>query len=443
MNARPNVLFLMSDEHRADVTGYEGNCTIKTPVLDSLARTGIVFKNAYTPSPICVPGRMCMMAGQLPETCSCRHYGEDLAPGYMTFAKRFSQYAYYTAAAGKLHHMGVDPLQGWRRRIGCDDMTAPSFIQGKIQSEFDKYKNDEDDGKWSDIKEIKRAGIGRARNVVNDEYTVKGAVNFIYQYFCDSYYDKPKSHNPLLLKVSLEQPHYPYLTDESKFRYYLNRVEPFTDQQLFDHPFLQTRSVIPGRDVTKREIRRTLAAYYGMIETVDEHFGRVLRALEETGQNLDDWIIVYTSDHGEMLGEHNVWEKQKFFEGSVRVPMIIRWPNGFEGGDVIEENVSQCDLFSTLCDLTEISTPDGLDSRTMLPLIRGETNGWCNEVISQFSKNVMIKKDRLKYQYYGTDMPEVLFDLEVNPEETINYISDNKYGRQIEYFRKRRRKYAV
>jgi choline-sulfatase len=431
----------MSDEHRADVCGYEGNRTVKTPVLDQLARTGVVFRNAYTPSPICVPGRMCMMAGQLPETCGCKHYGEDLVPGHMTFARRFSQYAYYTVAAGKLHHMGPDPLQGWRRRIGCDDMLSPSYINGKIPAEFEKYKNKEDDGKWSDKKEIKRAGVGRARNVVNDEYTVDGAVNFIYQYFCDSYYDKPKYHNPLLLKVSLEQPHYPYMTDEKRFRYYLNRVRPFSEQELFEHPFLKKRSVIPGKDASTREIRRAVAAYYGMIETVDEHFGRVLKALEDVGENLDDWIIVYTSDHGEMLGEHNIWEKQKFFEGSVRVPLIIRWPAGFDGGKTLEENVSQCDLFATLCDLSEISIPQGLDSRSLLPLIQGEKNNWDNEVISQFNENVMIKKDKLKYQYYGDDLPEVLFDLAVNPEETVNFINDSQYKKQIEYFREKYLRY--
>ena len=100
---RPNILFLMSDEHRADVTGYEGDKVVRTPILDELAETGVVFSNAYAPSPICVPGRQCMMAGQLPETCNCRRYGEDLAPGYMTFARRFAQYAYAAVACGKLH----------------------------------------------------------------------------------------------------------------------------------------------------------------------------------------------------------------------------------------------------------------------------------------------------------------------------------------------------
>jgi choline-sulfatase len=438
MKKRPNILFLMSDEHRADICGYAGNGVVHTPVLDQLAETGVVFTNAYTPSPICVPGRMCMMAGQLPKTCGCEYYGQDLPPGHMTFARRFSQYAYQTAAAGKLHHMGPDPLQGWNKRIGGDHMLHPDYIQDRKQEEFDRYMNPFNDGKWSDAKEIRRAGVGRARNAVNDEYTVLGAVNYIHQYFCDAYYDKPSDHRPLMLKVSLEQPHYPYLTSEEKFRYYLNRVTPYRNQELFDHPFLSKRKVIPGEDATLREIQRAVAAYYGMIETVDENYGKILNALEETGQNPDDWIIVYTADHGEMLGEHNIWEKQKFFEGSVRVPLIIRWPRGFSGGKTIDKNVNLCDLFATLCGLADLEVPAGLDSRSLVPLLQGDGSEWDNETVSQFGlQNVMVKHNHLKYQYYGTEMPEVLFDLSQNPEETVNYIDDPRYTEQVKKLRSR------
>src|SRR5699024_3500185 len=141
----------------------------------------------------------------------------------------------------------------------------------------------------------------------------------------------------------------------------LNRVDPYLDEQVFNHPFLKQKQVRPGIDVSEREIRRATAAYYGMIETIDEHFGQVMHALQHVGQNLDDWIIIHTSDHGEMLGQHGIWEKQKFFEGSVRVPLTIRFPRGFRGGQIVKENVNLCDLFATLCELTDIPPPLGLD----------------------------------------------------------------------------------
>ncbi|MCZ8514994.1 sulfatase-like hydrolase/transferase [Paenibacillus filicis] len=157
---------------------------------------------------------------------------------------------------------------------------------------------------------------------------------------------------PLLLKVSVLQPHYPYFTSEDKFTYYLNRVTPYLNEQVFDHPSLHKFQVPTDTPASKRDLRRATAAYYGMVETIDGYFDQVMEALQHAGQNLDDWIIIYTTDHGEMLGQHGVWEKQKFFEASVRVPLIIRYLKGFEGGRIVDENVSLCDLFATLCDLS-------------------------------------------------------------------------------------------
>ena len=148
--------------------------------------------------------------------------------------------------------------------------------------------------------------------------------------------------------------------------YYLNRVDPHLDQLVFPHPFLSQRQVRPGTDASEREIRRATAAYYGMVETIDSHYREVLDALMHVGENLDEWIIIYTSDHGEMLGEHGIWEKQKFFEASVRVPLIIRCPERFKS-QAIDQNVNLCDLFATLYHLAGISCPSGLDSRTLVP----------------------------------------------------------------------------
>lgn len=439
MSRRPNILFLMSDEHRPDVAGFAGNDVVRTPTLDWLAQTGVTFSNAYTPSPICVPGRQCMMSGQLPKTCNCEGW-IDLAPGHMTFARRFAQYAYQTVCSGKLHHFGTDIMQGWTQRpAGIGDIhITPPFIEGKVEQEFKRYERPLKDVKWDDTKEIKRAGIGQSFVHVKDQQATDTACDFINEYFNSPAYDREQLHQPLLLKVSLLQPHYPYQTSAEKFGYYLNRVTPFLNQQVFDHPFLSQRHVRIGEDVNQREMRRCTAAYYGMIETLDEHFAQVIQKLQHVGQDLDDWIIVYVSDHGEMLGEHGIWEKQKFFEASARVPMIIRWPKGFDGGKVVKQNVNLCDLFATLCDLADIAQPDGLDSRTLVPMLKGDTGHWSNETISQFgSKNVMIKQDDLKYQYYGSEMPEVLFDLARDPGELTNFINDATYAKAVKRFRSR------
>ncbi len=440
---RPNILFLMSDEHRADVTGYEGNEIIRTPVLDELARTGVVFRNAYTASPICVPARQSILSGQLPRTCGCECYGQDLPPGYMTYALRLAQYAYYTVCCGKLGHVGRDQMQGWLTRLAPDAVMDEQLIPGRVEEEFARYSSRDPQWKWSDAKEIIQARVDdQSRLQRFDRHATQAAIEYLEQHFIDMTYDRAMPQRPLLLKLGLLQSHYPYVCTRERMVYYFNRVRPYVDEPVFDHPFLGQRAVKVGKDVSLREIRRATAAYYGMIEAVDSHYGSVLDAMRQVGQDPDDWIIIYTSDHGEMLGEHGVWEKTKFFEASVRVPLIIRWPRRFQPR-IVQENVSLCDLFATLCDLAGIPVPPGLDSRSLVPLMDGQSDEWHtrwhNEAISQFAgRNLMIKRDALKYHWYGPDMPEVLFDLAHDPTERTNLIHEPRYASALRAFRQRR-----
>lgn len=423
---KPNVLILMSDEHRADVSGFAGDKVIRTPNLDWLAETGAVFNNAYTPSPVCIPARQSIMAGQYPRTTGCEHFHQDLSPEYMTYSRRFTQYGYNTVCAGKLHHRGTDQLQGWMSRIGGDIKLNAEFTERLVSNQ----KSSNESMKWSDAKEIARAGIGCGPHQDEDQYVLQGALNFIKRFFIDSEYDCATPDDPLMLKVSFCRPHYPYFTDKERFEYYLNRVEPFSDQLVANHPWLSMKSITPGSDASERDIRRAVAAYYGMIDSLDNDFGKIFDALRFAGQDLDDWIIVYMSDHGEMLGEHGVWEKFKFYEGSARVPLVIRWPRGFKGGQAISENVNLCDLFASLCDLCHIPIPEGLDSRSLGPLLNADSSvKWNNYSYSEFNGDqLMIKRDSLKYQWFGPDIPEVLFDLERDPSETVDVINDPAYG---------------
>ena len=444
MKKRPNILFLMSDEHRFDVAGFAGNDIVRTPTLDWLAKDGVVFTNAYTPAPSCIPARQCMAAGQLPRTCKCERYGDDLTPEYMTFARRFSQYAYKTVCCGKLHHMGIDQLQGWMHYRSIHNNLNPRYLKGRVEEEFKKYADmdaidpmtgkPDETKKWSNTREVLRAGVGESPHDTHDEFATWGALEFLKRHFTDPFYDRCNYSAPLMLKLSLCLPHYPFLIDEDRLTYYLNRVKMYENKTVFDHPDLSQRHV----DASERDIIRAIAAYYGMIEKVDWRYSQVLDTLRKYNQDLDDWIIIYTTDHGDMLGEHGIWEKQRFFEGSVRVPLIIRWPKGFKGGRVVDKNVNLCDLFATLCELADIPVPDGLESRSLVPLLNGDDSNWDNETVSELNGNIMIKRDALKYQYYGPTMPEVLFDLDRDPTESENFIDDPKYAEALIKFRQRK-----
>jgi choline-sulfatase len=331
-------------------------------------------------------------------------------------------------------------MQGWTHRIGMDTSVAARNIAGRDEASHAALP-EPTRHKWSIQKEIRRAGIGRSPHWVRDSYTLSGALNCIEEHFISSSYDRADPDIPLLLKVSLIQPHYPFLTDRrDRFDHYLNRVHPFLDQHPFDHPVLGGDRFVarPGVEVGDRECRRAVAAYYAMIESCDTAFGVVLDALRHAGQDLDDWIVIYTSDHGEMLGEHAVWYKSRFFEAAARVPLIVRYPRRY-GPRTVNANVSLCDLFATLCDLTDVPVPEGLDSRSLISLLDGDSSQWPDEAVSQFDgTQLMIKRGHLKYQYYGPDAPEVLFDLGGDPQETTNAIDNDEHALSVQQFRRRR-----
>jgi len=464
---KPNILFLMSDEHRADFAGFAGDPVARTPRLDELARTGVVFTNAYTPSPICVPSRQCLASGQLPMTNGCTGW-IDLPPGAPTFARVLGHHGYETVCCGKLHHHGQDQMQGWRLRPGGD------MEVGDLQNDVGGY-TPADPWRYADYAELNQAhelriaGVGQGPWEARDEIALKAAEYCIdhLQYFGNSFFDwQHEDPLPALLKFSLCNPHYPYFTDQEKFDYYLRRCKPFTENQPFDHPILGRTDAILGETHNLSHARRATACYYGMIETMDQMYGQVMDHLTHRGEDLDDWWIIYTSDHGEMLGEHACWEKQKFFEASTKIPLVIRPPKALReewdaAGRVVTENVNLIDLFATLCEAGSappLSPEHGCDSRSLMPLMRGETQEWHeryhNESISQFfvgprergatpeQSHLMIKRDALKYQFYGSPdgecAPEVLFDLEADPKETRNRINDPEYADALVTLRARR-----
>ena len=457
----PNILILMSDEHRADVLGFSGNPVVRTPALDSLAANGVVFNNAYTPSPICIPTRQCIVAGQLPRTCKAQRYGDDLPPFSMTFPRRLSQYGYAAVCAGKMHHDGPDQMQGWTTRVGSDMNVDPRYIDGRIADEYKQFRHPSSYRRCDEAGEVMRAGVGRGRYTHDrDAHALHGALRFIEHHYTDVYADKPSAQQPLLLQVSFNRPHLPYLTTEEKINYYLNRVDPYVQDMPFEHHALNRGSAVAGREINARDIQKATAAYYGMVEETDEDFSTVMKHLEHVGQNLEEWWIVFTADHGSMMGEHGVWSKSKFFEGSARVPLMIRPPKqirekwGMTPGETrfVDRNVNTCDLFTTICQMAGVPQPEreatvfgaGLDSRSLFPLMQADepVDTWNDESISQFGGNeLMIKHGPLKYQYYESAespaMAEVLFDLESDPTESKNLVGEARYAEELKQFRVR------
>lgn len=446
MSSRPpNILFLMDDQHRFDGFGFAGNGWVETPRLDALAGDGVVFTNAYTPSPVCVPARQCLATGNLPSTCGVEVYGQDLPPGSETFARALARAGYTTACAGKLHHMGLDQMQGWTRRVcnGDDMQVEPENVadrdEGAYQRHFQKAAN------WTLAEELRRAGAGKSPYAVSDELNVEGACGLLEEYFVSPHYGRATPERPLLLKVSLQQPHYPFCAPEGLYRKYFDRVEIFEEQGCLEHPAFRNWTWKSEGDGPEAR-RRATAATAAMIEMTDTLFGRVLDKIAACGQDLDDWLVIYTSDHGEMLGEHDKWWKLSFYEGSVKVPLVMRGPRLFTGGGRrVAANVSLCDLFATLVEIggAKALAGAGRDSRSLWPMLRqeaGAAEAWPDEVVSQYGGNAcLVKRGTLKYQWYGEEREEVLFDLAEDPGETRNVIGEARYAAVVAEMRGRGR----
>ena len=167
-------------------------------------------------------------------------------------------------------------------------------------------------------------------------------------------------------------------------------------------------------------------------------YGRVIDKLEALNV-LDDFVVVFLSDHGEMLGQKGLWEKQQFFDASVRSPFFVTWPQGLpKGGETISENITLVDLFPTLCEIAGIPIPEGLDGRSLVPLLRGDTDGWPNDVYAELYRtlngpSMMVRQDHLKYfRFEGKEWPDQLFDMVADPEENNNLIDDSNYAADLE-----------
>ncbi len=437
----PNILFLMDDQHRFDWFGFAGHPIAQTPNLDRIAKDGVIFENAYTPAPLCIPARQCMASGKFPRHCGVEVFGQDLPPNSETFARALARGGYHTVCAGKLHHAGTDQMQGWTHRIcnGDDMQVHKEFIAGRDPSAYERFARHP--GMWSLSEELQRAGAGRSPYTASDELNTAGACAFIEEYFVSPHYHRATPDRPLLLKLSLQQPHYPFCAPQALIDKYLPLVGEYENQQCLEHPEFKNWTHDP-EGVSPPDRRRAIAATAAMVELCDGYFGQVLDQLEACGQDLDDWLIVYCSDHGEMLGEHGKWWKMSFYEGSAKVPLIMRAPKLFKGGRrQVTENVNLCDLFATFCDAANLPMPERTDSRSLLPLLRGESLGWTDESVCQYAGSyLMIKRGTLKYQYYGEnpDWPEVLFDLATDPNETRNAAADPTHAGAMERFRKRR-----
>ena len=423
--SRPNVLVIMSDEHAPQFSGFGGHPLVKTPNLDRLAAGGVLFQNTYCNSPLCVPSRMSFMTGRyVHHNPGGWDNSSALSSNAITWAHRLRTAGYDAVLAGKQHFIGPNQLHGFRAQLARD-----------LHAEHHHPTFDWADGTrvapqpWPGLAQ---AGPGTTTEIEVDDQAEAAALAYIT--------DPARKQQPWALNVSFIAPHFPLVVPQQYWdQYPLDQIDlPVIPPGHLDsqHPVYKRMRAMFGMVEFPDELtRRGRAGYYGLITYLDDKVGRLLDALEQTGQ-LQNTLIVYTADHGEMAGEHGMWRKSNFYEHSARVPGIISWPGHLEEGKHVKQAISNVDIIATIVDATGAPQTGSLDGESLLPLARGDQGAeaaWKDEAFCEYLAHgvarpmAMLRRGRYKLNY-SLDDPVELYDLEADPAELHDLSADSEHA---------------
>jgi len=417
INEKYEILIYFSDQHSPQVAGYMGDPFVCTPNLDRIAARGMSFDNAYTACPLCVPARAAFMTGRIPSKLNVFNNNSDFKSSDLSFAHMLALNGYETNLIGRMHFIGLDHYHGFTRRLGTD-----------LTSSYWGTPTD----KRADAGEFGRSfyqkfcleviGAGDSPVLEYDRSIVDEAVEF---------YSKDNDKAQMTV-VGTYGPHFPYVCHPELVDKYKNILRGHCNdaRETFDIPILNTK--VQWAD--DEDLLSLRAAYYAMVELMDEQIGRVYEAfrasLRRSGRK---GVFIYMSDHGDQIGYKGLYGKQTFFERSAAIPLLVEI-DGFEGGRRIEESCSIMDIGPTLIELSGSEPLPYADGRSFLNLLRGEREPGRSAVAEFYDRmdgktivGRMLHRDGMKLiSYQGYEDKDMLFDLASDPEETRNVAKDYK-----------------
>ncbi len=427
MSKRPNILMICSDQHTARVTGAYGDKIVETPNLDALAAEGCRFDSFYCNNPICVPSRMSFMSGRYTFKCECISNQSVLDSRYPTLAHIAVRGGYHAILSGKMHFNGPDQRHGFLERI-FGEMSTQALYNGANRG----TKGIPNLGNCSRPDPLFHVGKGKNPVVNYDDAITKKTVSWLKKYA------KTREAPPFFMMTGFLLPHCPYIAPPKLFRKYEAKVKaaklPRTDLEALHPHHKDYRKYILLDRVPEGNFDKAAIAYYAMVDQMDQNIGKIIDALKKNGL-WRNTIVMYFSDHGEMLNYHGRWHKECFYEDSVRVPMIVRHPS-MKISKTSSVNHSLVDLMPTLCELTGVKPPPGIDGFSFLPSLKGakpdlaaksETYTFWATHKPGLSSNRMVRKGPWKLCYYGTYDSYQLFNLEEDPEEMNDLAKSAKY----------------
>ena len=418
---RPNIVLIMTDQQRGDALGIENHPVLHTPQMDNYAANGVRFSSAYSACPVCVPARRTTMTGQRPATQGAvMNYATQLhAP---TLPETLNDGGYQTALCGKLHFWPHFKRYGFEHFAWSDGPfardTNDSYQHYLHQHGVKLPDTSQAHGVGPNATPVKPWHLDENLHFTN--WCVTEAIEFL---------ERRDPTRPFFLNVGFLHPHQPYTPPQFYYDRYMAMAddipEPFVGDwaRVYDEP---VRGLSPNNTWRLNPHARTMkemrAGYYACIQHIDDQLGRLMMRLPP------NTLIVFCSDHGEMLGDHQWLRKRTPFEPSARIPMLFysHHVHGFElqAQQVRDEPVELMDLMPTFLDVANIEIPDTVEGKSLLPMLRGEAPGWrdvvhgeCSAVPTADSGMQYLTDGRRKYIWWPGVGVEQFFDLERDPNE--------------------------
>jgi len=432
---RPNILLIITEHHRWDALGIEGHPALQTPYLDEMAAGGVRFRHAYTACPVCIPARRTLMTGRKPSN-------HGVVMNYDTYLDGPTLPGILSAAGYQAHLVGKLHFWPQRKLYGFDSADwADSPRDSNPQNDYCR---------WLVSEGVKMPHAGLAHGMDVNGYPVRPfhmEERFHFTNWCVDraleFLERRDPTVPFFLNVSFHQPHQPLTPPRFYYDKYMamDLPEPVVGDwaRVYDGP-QRGLPVATWRACFEPIVQKQYqAAYYGCIEHIDHQLGRLFQVLPA------NTIIVFTSDHGEMLGDHQWIRKRNAYEPSAHVPLLLRLPQGLglEQRCVMEQPVELMDIMPTLLEAAGADAPEGMDGRSLLPLLRGE-GGWrdyvhgeCSSVPTLNSGQQYLTDGRRKYVWLPGRGQEQFFDLEQDPREMHDLAADPSRAEEVALWRSR------
>lgn len=456
---RTNILLIFPDQLRSDFIGQKSGKSAHTPHMDKLANEGAVFTRAYSSTPTCLPARASLLTGMSAWKHGLLSYAPIATKYTYEMPRLLRDAGYYTFATGKLH---FKPIGSEKLKVEFSELDNSKFMHGfneiKLcegwghpQNAYNKWfkKNAPDlniDGTGLGSTDHRSDSYPYKDELHPTAWTAKQAIDFL-----DSYNETA----PFFLKVAFHRPHPPFDPPKRWLEFYRNRDIPkaivgeWSENKYGSFKTLPPPGApqnYPRGNYEDSIVRQSREGYLAAISFLDEQIGHIISALEKKGE-LENTLILLSSDHGDMMGDHHLWRKSYPYEGSASVPMIIRWPESLKikskRGRTIGELVDLRDILPTFLDAAGIATPKEMDGMSMLNLIKGKKDVWRTVLDLEHGACYWPENSwtgltdaKYKYIYFNTTGEEQLFNLDNDPGEKNNLVEEPQNKQLLQAWRK-------